>query len=372
MSLRRHLDGEGIAHANADSKTHARHVRQRAGFRNIEWVPESVEENQAAVFRLNAAGLGMSKGIYFSGQGKTEKAVSGSEFESHCSAINWQRRWYVTTMTRGTRKATVRRKRTSPASEEHVVNFSPIQMRFINGELERWEKAGIPSEKRREMLLAILDEIRREIVEDFKNACHRDVVGSYLHFDSNKVHIGIIHSRIGPDNHLVGEKYLGTVGPWSVGQSRLTKLGLVDSGDFRLRENLERFHTRFGEDRSPLDLRLHDLLDQKFDTMVAGMGRGADRRFAEATDYYKAWKLKSRQEAFSRSPSAQQIAWQTIRLVQPLLPPQVRTAISVARNAVEVFRIIGLALDALAGSGDDGGGSSRSLSPQKSHIEKIL
>jgi hypothetical protein len=39
MGLSRHLDFNGIAHANADSKTHARHVHQRRQMRGVSWIP---------------------------------------------------------------------------------------------------------------------------------------------------------------------------------------------------------------------------------------------------------------------------------------------------------------------------------------------
>jgi hypothetical protein len=130
-------------------------------------------------------------------------------------------------MTRNGKKCKVRRLRSAPACEEFVVNF-------LNAELVRWEAAGISPDKRSEMLAALTDELRRDVVAEFQKTTGRDVVGSYIHFDSNKIHLGVIHSRVGPANDLVGDKRLGTVGPWTTAQNRIGKLGLLDAGDQRL------------------------------------------------------------------------------------------------------------------------------------------
>lgn len=353
MTLARRLNKEGIAHANADSPTHARHVRQRRKMNAVEWVAEEVTtENSAVEFKLRSDGLNLGQGAYWVGFGESEKSATGVVFEAHCNSTNWERRWNLAEMTRAGKKCQVRRKRVTPACEEFVINFSPFQMRFINGELARWEAAGIPAEKRKEMLVALVDEIRRDVVADFKARTGRDVVSTYCHWDSNKVHIGIVHCRVGPDNTLVGEKRLGTVGPWSTAQNRIAKLGLVDPGDSRLTENLQKFRDRFGEDRQPLDIALHDLLDDRFVEKVAGMGPDALKRFEESKAYYKAWKQKSRREAVYRTAGSQRIAWQTLRLVTPLLPPQLRAALSVARTCVQAFQVVGAALDAVSSSSD--------------------
>jgi hypothetical protein len=349
MSLSRHLNKEGIGHADADSPTHARHVRQRRKMNGVEWHAEEVEtENAAIEFKLCAVGLNLGQGAYWTGFGESETSVPGAVFQGHCNSINWERRWNLAEMTRAGKKCKVRRKRTSPASEEFVVNFSPFQMRFLNGELARWEAAGITAEKRMKMLVALVDEIRRDVLADFKTRTGRDVVASYVHWDSNKVHIGIIHSRVGPNNDLVGEKRLGTVGPWTTAQNRIAKLGLVDAGDSRLADNLEKFRARFGENRPPLDVALHDLLDERFSEKVAGMGNDAVKRYEESKDYYKAWKVKNRREAAYRTAGTQRVAWQTLRLIAPLLPPQLRAALSIARTCVQAFQVVGLALDAVS------------------------
>lgn len=349
MTLARRLNKEGIAHANADSPTHARHVRQRRKMNAVEWVPEEViTENSAVEFQLKADGLNLGQGAYWIGFGKTETGAPGEAFQAHCNSINWSRRWNHAEMSRQGKKCKVRRKRNTPACEEFVINFSPWQMRFINCELARWEAAGIASDKRKEMLVALVDEIRIDVVADFKKRTGRDVVASYVHWDSNKVHIGIVHSRVGPENTLVGEKRLGTVGPWTTAQNRIAKLGLVDAGDLRLIENLEKFHSRFGKDRQPLDIALHDLLDQKFAEKLAGMDSEAVKRYEESQTYYKEWKSKCRREAAFRTAGSQRIAWQTLRLVTPLLPPQLRAALSVARTCVQAFQVVGVALDAVS------------------------
>lgn len=349
MSLSRHLNHEGVKHADADSATHAKHVRQRRKMSGVEWYAEEVEtENAALVFKLKADGLNLGQGAYWIGVDITEKSAHGKEFQAHCNSINWERRSNHAEMTRKGKKCKVRRKRNTPACEEFVVNFAPWQMRFINGELARWEAAGISAEKRKEMLLALVDEIRRDVVADFKTRTGRDCVASYAHFDSNKIHIGIVHSRVGPDNNLVGEKRLGTVGPWSTAQNRIAKLGLVDAGDSRLAENLEKFRSRFGVDRQPLDIALHDLMDEKFTKMVDEMGADAVKRYDASKDYYKEWKLKNRREAAFRTAGSQRIAWHTLRLISPLLPPQLRAALSIARTCVQAFQVVGVALDAIS------------------------
>jgi ferredoxin-fold anticodon binding domain-containing protein len=345
MSLQRHLNAEGVAHAHADSKTHARHVRERKVRKAVEWVPEPVEDSGAAVFRLKADGLELGMGRYFVGHGSEEKNVVGKVFEDHCNSVNWARRWNFADMTRAGKKSRVKRQRKAPACQEIVVNLSPAQMIFINAELARWEKAGVPAAQRREMFEEMVDEMRKEVVEEFKAATGWDVVASYSHYDSNKVHVGVVASRVGPDNTLVGNKSLGTLGAWSVGQNRLSKLGLVDAGDTRLLENFERFKARYGPERQPLDIRLHDVLDQVFAGQVEKLKAG--ERYAQAQEEYKVWKLRNRREAFTRSAGSARVAWQTLRLVTPLLPPQIQTALALAHTAMRAFEIIGTALDSL-------------------------
>jgi|GEM_PF-1612361 len=370
MSLSRHLNKEGIAHANADSATHARHISQRSKQKVTEWIPELVEENPAFEFRLNPKGFDIGKGSYFTGISETEASVSGESFEDHCSAVNWKRRWNTSTMSRNGKKCQVRRKRSSPACEEFVVNFFPAQMRFINQELIRWETAGLLPEQQKGILISLVNEIRIELLKEFKESSGRDIVASYIHWDSNKIHIGIIHSRVGPENTLVGLKRLGTVGPWSVAQNRLVSLGLVDAGDNRLADNLERFRSRFKEndtdrDREPLDIKLHNLLDEKFSALVQKMDVGAAARYDQAQEYYKQWKLQNRKASQTRSPTSQRIAWDTVRFLTPLLPPEVRVALSIAHSVSQVFNILGDALKTVSTT------SSPQHNPQPK-ITKIL
>ena len=368
MSLSRHLNKDGIGHADADSATHAKHVRQRRQMNGVEWFAEEVAtENSAVEFKLKSADLNLGQGAYWVGAGDTEKSAQGVEFQAHCNSVNWSRRWNNAEMNRNGKKCKVRRKRNAPACEEFVTNFAPWQMRFINEELSLWEKAAVPPEKRREMLVALVDEIRSDLVTAFKLATGRDVVASYIHWDSNKVHVGIVHSRVGPENNLVGEKRLGTVGPWSTAQNRLSKLGLVDAGDSRLAENLEKFHSRFGNNRQPLDITLHNLMDENFSKKVAGMDASAGKRFEASKVYYKEWKLKSRREAAFRTAGSQRIAWQTLRLITPLLPPQVRTALSIARTCVQAFQVVGVALDAVTSPS-----APQTSKDQQPEIQKIL
>jgi ferredoxin-fold anticodon binding domain-containing protein len=364
MSLRRHLNAEGVAHAHADSKTHARHVRQRKARSGVEWIPEPVEDSGASVFRLKGDGLGLGMGRYFIGHGSEEKNVGGKDFESHCNGANWARRWNFADMTRAGKKSRVKRQREAPACQEIVVNVSPAQMIFLNSELERWERAGIPAAERREMVVEMVDEMRKAVVAEFKAATGWDVVASYAHFDSNKVHVGVVASRVGPDNNLLGNKSLGTLGPWSVGQNRLAKLGLVDAGDTRLKENLDRFKSRYGAERQPLDIRLHDVLDQVFAGQVEKLKAG--ERYAQAQEEYKVWKLRNRREAFTRSAGSARVAWQTLRLVTPLLPPQIQTALALAHTAMRAFEIVGAALDSLNPPQPSGQQTSRK------ELEKIL
>jgi hypothetical protein len=357
MSLRRQLTPDGIAHSNADSHTHARHVFQRAKAREIEWIPEAVSSTSpAAEFKLKTGDIQIGKGLYFVGHGKKESGVEGCEFEKHLSAVNWERRWNYASMKRKDKVCTVRRKRTTPAVGEFVVNLSPWQMTFLNGELQRWEAAGIPPEQRKETLEAFLDPLRKTVVEEFAASTGWEVVGSYLHLDSNKVHVGVIHSRVTAENKLVGSPYLKTIGPWSCAQSRIASLGAADAADNRLKENLERFHTRHGKDTQPLDQKLHETLDQKFEELIGVMDSDASKRFEAAKEHYRQWKVKARRDAMTRSPSSQRIAWETVRLVTPLLPREVRIALSVARTVVQVFSILHSAVDAL--SSTSGGGSA--------------
>lgn len=349
MSLRRHLNAEGVKHADADSLTHSRHQRQRQEQRALEWIPESAAENPAQEFKLNADELSLSQGLYCIGYGAEELHASGEAFQAHCNSVNWSRRWNSAPMKRGDKMSTVRRKRSSPACEELVVNLSPWQMKFINRELELWKEAGLSPEERRPLLLGWIQELRKDVVKEFKEATGRDVIGSYIHLDSNKVHLGVIHSRVGADNSLVGEKSLGTVGPWSTAQNRISKLGLLDAGDKRLQENLEKFGSRFGS-RVPLDIRLHDTLDARFDELVARLGQDAGKRYEASIEYYRSWKIKTRREAVNHSPASQRVVFQTLRLVAPLLPAPIRSALALSRTATQAISVIGTAVDALGPS----------------------
>jgi hypothetical protein len=349
MSLHRQLNAEGIRHSNADSKTHARHVDERRQQQGIQWVPELVpEENPAEEFRLRADNLSLPKGLYFTGAGNAEKEVPGPDFEKHLAAENWARRGYIGTMRRGDKVCKVQRWHKGPALGEVVTNLSPWQMRFLNEELRRWELAGILGEDRKEMLLAFLKPLRLTHIEEFVAATGREVPGNYLHLDSNKIHFGIIQTRTNRNRELVGEKFLRTIGAWSVAQARIVEVGAGDPGDGRLAQNLERFATRHGEGVQPLDIRLHAALDAKFDEMVAAMGDDAVHRYEAAKEHYRGWKTKARRESALNSPSSQRIAWDVIRLVSPLFPPQVQATLRLAHTAVQVFQVISTALDAIA------------------------
>jgi len=349
MSLRRQLDAKGIRHSNADSETHARDVAARSRQRGTAWIPETVNDpNPASVFKLRGDDLNLPKGIYFTGIGKDEKSVAGVDFEKHLAAANWERRFHYAPMKRGDKVSMVRRKSNGPAIGETIVNLAPWQMLWINAELARWEKAGISFEDRKEMLFAFLDPLRKTVVSVFAEKTGRDVPGSYLHLDSNKIHPAIISSRTNSNNQLVGEKYLRTIGPWSVAQYRISQIGAADPADNRLQQNLERFRERHGRDCVPLDIQLHVALDKKFAEQVAATGADALKRFEMAKKEYRGWKEKNRKEAVLRSPSSQRIAWDVIRLVSPLLPPQVQATLRLAHTAVQVIQVISAALDAFA------------------------
>jgi len=340
MSLRRSLSREGIAHANADSITHARHVEDRKNRRKLEWVAEPVDQADGTeIFRLKSPErLGLSKGRYFVG---IDEEVGGTDFERYCNEINRQRSWYRGMMKRGKSRRPVRRKKKSPACTEVVVNFHPAQMLFIQKLLNGWEANGIQPDRRRELLESLVDDLRRGILTEFRAASNWETVGSYIHYDSNKIHIGLIVSRVSSDNRLSSERSLGTVGAWSVGQQRLRKLGLVDPSDLRLSENLQRFRAKFG-DRTPLDLRLHNHLDADFEQIVARLS--AENLYKQSEKEYIAWKMKSRREAFSRSPGALGVAWGLLRHISPLLPPGLQAALSVSRTALQAFQILDSAL----------------------------
>jgi len=348
MSLHRPLNSDGIRHTNADSPTHAKHVAARAKAREFDWLPELVSSaNPSEEFKLQAVDLSLGNGRYFVGHGEMEAPVDGSVFEKHLSAINWERRWYRGSMRRGEKMCEVRRKRKSPACGEYVVNLAPWQMSFINSELKRWEQAGIQPEARKELLLAFLDPLRETVVAEFKDSTGWDVPGSYLHFDSNKIHTGIIGCRVSENNTLLGSS-TQNLGPWSVAQGRITAIGAGDPADARLRENLEKFHNRYGASAQPLDVHLHAALDTKFDELVASMDSEAPKRFEAAKEYYKSWKAKARREAPLRSPSSQKIAWEIVRFLTPLLPREVRSALTIARTVTQVFTVLSTALDAVS------------------------
>lgn len=346
MSLRRHLSRDGIAHANADSDTHQRHVAQRARLKTVEWVPSAVASTGASEFQLEGGDLGLSKGVYYTGCAISERSVSGPEFEAVCAATNWERRWNSATMKRKNKLCTVRRKRENPACEEFVVNLSPWQMTFLNVQLTGWTKAGVGADARRELLLALVEKLRAGLVQKFEAETQRSIIGSYTHLDSNKIHFGIVHSRVGPDNKLVGKKVLPTVGPWSTAQARIAKLALTDAADHRLRENIEKFKRRHGEDVEPLDIALHEALDASFNAVVCGMGLEAVEQFREAKDHYARWKVANRRQSVVRSSTSATVAYETLRLLQPLLPPHVRTAISITRTGVEAFKVVNSFLNA--------------------------
>jgi hypothetical protein len=339
MSLRRSIDRSGIAHANADSATHARHVADRRARRQIEWVAEPVEDSCAEIFRLKSPErLGLSKGRYFLGN---DSEVSGVIFEHNCNEINRLRSWYRGTMKRGESRRPVRRKRRSPACQEIVVNLHPAQMFFVQKLLKGWEENGVAAEQRRELFEALIDDLRAGVIAEYRAASNWDLVGSYIHYDSNKIHVGLVVTRVDQNNRLSPERSLGTLGAWSVGQNRLRKLGLVDTADRRLDENLSRFSSKFG-DRPPLDLRLHDRLDQDFEKIVTDLK--SEDIYRQSEKDYIAWKLRARRAAFARSPGALGVAWGVLRCISPLLPPEIQTALRFARTGMKALQVVEAAL----------------------------
>jgi hypothetical protein len=349
MGLNRKLNSEGIRHANADSKTHAIHVLERQKRRGVNWIAEDAQvDNPANEFRLRSDGLGLGNGIYFTGFGADEKPAEGREFENHLSAVNWARRWNFAQMKRGDKIATVRRKRASPACREMVVNLSPWQMHFLNDELRRWEAMGVSAPKRKEMLLAFLEPLRAAVVSDFADATGLDVPGSYLHLDSTRVHVGVIYSQIGADNKVLA-KNPQCIGAFTVASHRAAQVG-VQPGNAWLADNLKRFAERNGEEAEPVDSRMHRILDEQFCKQVGQMAKvdpTAPKRYEQAKEYYRTWKAKRRHEAVIGSASAQRIGWSVLQMAMPLFPPQLRTAISICRTAVQAFRVLSVALDAM-------------------------
>ena len=355
MGLRRQLNADGIAHSNADSLTHITHCLHRKEKRLVEWVPESApHDSPSEIFKLRRDGLEINNGYYYVGSPECEEQVEGAAFENHLSAANWQRRWNYGQMKRGDKICTVRRKRKQPAIGETVVNLAPYQMTFLNSELERWENAGISSEKRTEMFLALLEPLRKAVVTTFKEQTGWDVVASYCHTDSNKVHFGVIRTSVTADNQLVwaanqnADRYLRTIGPWSTAVWRQKMIGACDASDTRLQQNLDKFHKRHGTDKVPLDICLHEAVDGAFDSVVKTIGGDAEKRFDAAKSHYREWKVKARREAVIRSPGSQRISWDVLRLITPLLPPQVQATISLARTACQAFQVVTTALDTLA------------------------
>ena len=251
-------------------------------------------------------------------------------------------------MKRGEKTCTVRRKKKQPAVGEFVVNLAPYQMTYLNRELELWEKADIAPETRKEMLMAFFEPLRQTAVKTFKDSTGWDVLGAYEHWDSAKCHFGILNSRIGSDNQLLGVKSLKTIGPWSVAVDRIQKVGAGDSSDSRLGQNLERFRARHGEDALPLDMQLHAALDSKFDELVAATGPDALKRYEAAKEHYREWKAKARRDSVVRSPGSQRIGWEVLRFVAPLFPPQVQATIRFARTAYQAFQVVSTALDSIS------------------------
>jgi hypothetical protein len=348
VSLRRHLNREAIAHSNADSTAHARHVARRKVDKQISWIAEPADQAGAEVFAFKPASIGLGQGKYFQGQGTEERVVTGPGFEAHLASTNWKRRWNFAQMKRGDKVAETRRTRSQQACEEFVVNLSPWQNRFITTTIKQLDESGVPEAKQQQLVEALVERIRREVVQEFSRISGRDVIGSYVHYDSSKIHFGLIHARVGTDNRLVGEKYLRTIGPWSVAQSRIARLGLVDKSDTRLQDNLQRFATRHGKDRKPLDLHLHEVADEEFGKAVKALGPQAEARFEASKDFYKGWKKKQRETAVLQSHATQRVAWQILRLVTPLLPPQVRLAMAVTRTAGQALSVISTALEQIA------------------------
>jgi hypothetical protein len=348
MGLQRKLNSEGIRHSNADSLTHANHVRERSKRRGVDWYAEDVQgENPAAEFGLRSDGLGLGNGVYFVDVGANEKPASGKDFEAHLAAVNWARRWNFAAMKRGDKVATVRRKRTSPACREMVINMAPWQMTMLNGELQRWEEMGIPPEKRKEMLLAFLEPLRSAVVSDFAASTGMDVLGSYIHLDSTRVHFGVIHTPVGVDNKLLG-KNPPCIGAYTVASCRAAQVGVQPSNAW-LADNLKRFEERHGAGVEPADLRMHRILDEQFDKMVAGMSKvdpTAPQRYQKAKEHYRAWKAKRRHDVVMRSATAQRIGWDVLQMAMPLFPPQVRAAIGICRTAVQAFRVLSAAVEA--------------------------
>lgn len=340
MSLSRHLSRRGIAHANADSPTHASDVTRRAKMRQVHWIPEATEESSATEFKLRAPGLGLGKGLYWTVDGESIAEVDGKGLESHCNAINWQRRWYTARMKRGDKVSRVRRKRKAAACEEVVANLHPAQMHFINNLLDSWSKQGVSPEERRLRFDKMCLSLRDSVLEQHRESAPGfEAVACYLHLDSNKLHFGIIASAVDGNNELTGKRP-PSVGAWTVGAWRLSSLG-IDRGENRwLKENIEKFRSRHGAKALPYDLALHKAIDSKFDRLVREMGPDAVRSYSASCEYYAKWKSKERGLSLSRTPSSSQVVWKILFLVRPLLPPPVRTALDASRSLAVAVQII--------------------------------
>jgi hypothetical protein len=356
MSLTRPLSRKGIAHANADSPTHASDVARRAKMRQTSWIPEESKESLASEFKLKAPGLGLGKGVYWNFNGESLVEVDGKGLEAHCNAINWERRWYTAQMKRGDKISRVRRKRKSAACEEVVVNLHPAQMHYLNNLLESWSKQGIPPDKRREHFDKICLSLRDAVLEQHRDSAPGfEAVACYLHLDSNKIHFGIIASAVNGKNELSGKRPPG-VGAWSVGAWRLATLGIEQGENIWLKENIAKFRARHGSKSLPYDIALHRALDLKFDKVVAQMGPTSSRSYRESCEYYRKWKTNERKSSLERTPSTSKVVWKVLFLLRPLLPPAVRTALDASRSLTVALKVIQTAVaEVSAPSAQDGG-----------------
>ncbi|MDQ3511987.1 MAG: hypothetical protein M3414_09980, partial [Pseudomonadota bacterium] len=141
-------------------------------------------------------------------------------------------------------------------------------------------------------------------------------------------------------------------------------LGLTDAADHRLRENVEKFKSRHGEHAEPLDIALHEALDASFDAVVCGMGAAAVEQFGKAKDHYAKWKVTNRRQSVVRSSTSATVAYETLRLLLPLLSPHARTAISITRTGIEAFKVVNSFLNAAQPTSAISGPSK--LQPEKS------
>ena len=327
MSLLRKLKSYASEkHCNAESDVHARHVAIRKKKRQISWVPLPKEDViDSSIFALNLKELGLKKGEAFCHFAAGIREIEGKELEALLAGVRRKKSFYFQTRKlKSGELSKSRRKRPNPLSEL-TVSLSPAQSLF----LQKLSESEI-----RQKMRGLIPGLSAALV-DATGWC---LEASSIHYDGSRPHLNFYITRVKDDNTLTGAPRLRTLGPWSVGQWRLFKIGAGDEfGNQRLKDNLENFIERHGEGIEPLDLKLHRLLDEAF---KSDLSASEQLRLEKCQEQHANWKTSQRVMFTRKKNGVEQLGWSVFYAAYPHFCPAMQAALKGVQVLTTIIRIL--------------------------------